>query len=658
MHCFHKVFRIIAVIALLLCMVTVCHAKKTQKIEPSRAWTLLPPLGLQEPSTIDTLFEDYSRQAVPSEVSDAWACTGNLGAEGINMIWMDRATTSEFFFQDALSAWIPSLAKQKFYNTRLPMTLLSFNTGGGKENTQDRLRGVFSGNINKRAQVGANLDYLYSKGCYENQADKDMMWGVNGSYIGDRFEFQGFYNHYNMLNKENGGITDPLYITDPAVLQGGVSSIDAKAIPTRLSAAHSRVVGGELFLNSRYKVGHWHEEQVNDTTVARTYIPTATFTWTLNYRQARHVFTNSAMGESADFFEHTYLDAAKTYDKTSYYALDNTLGISLIEGWHKLAPFGLSAYITHEIRKYHQTADTIPRQENSTLSPLPEGAAGIAPTTTQNLLWVGAQITKQLGSILTYQGTAKLGIVGPAAGDVSLNGLITTRFRLLRDTVGVSAFARFDNVHAPFLMNTYRSNHFIWTNDFGKTRTLRLGGRLRIDRTNTELEAGVENIQNYIYFGENYLPVQHNGSFQVVSARLRQRLAWRALHWDNTVTWQTSGNKDVLDLPELTIYSNLYVLVRIATLKIQLGIDCDWFTKYYAPNYQPATMSFANQRTVKLGNYPFMNLYANMRLGKARFYVMMSHINQGWFSKDYFSLPNYPLNPRRFQMGVSVDFAN
>jgi hypothetical protein len=54
-----------------------------------------------------------------------------------------------------------------------------------------------------------------------------------------------------------------------------------------------------------------------------------------------------------------------------------------------------------------------------------------------------------------------------------------------------------------------------------------------------------------------------------------------------------------------------------------------------------------------------MNLYLNFKLSKTRFYVMMSHINQGIFGgNNYFSAVNYPLNPRRLQLGVSVDFAN
>lgn len=632
-------------------------AKKQQKLGEPTAWTVLPPLGLREPSTIDTLFENYSRRSVPSEVSDAWACTGNLGAEGINMIWNDRPQMSDFFFRDALEAWLPSLSTMRFYNTRVPMTLLSYNTGGGKETTQDRLHGIFSGNINKRAQVGALLDYIYSKGSYTAQADKDLIWGFNGSYIGDRFEFQGFYNHYNMLNKENGGITDDRYITDPGELQGGVTSIDAKAIPVRLNNAHSRIVGGELFLNSRYKVGHWHDEKVNDTTTVRTYIPVSSFIWTLNYRQARHIFTDNTASETAEFFKNTYLNPTNTYDKTTYSTLTNTFGISLLEGWHKLAKFGLSAYVTHELRKYKQTPDTLDRT-GLEMSPIPEEALGMAPSVTQNLLWAGGQITKQRGSILTYEGTARIGIVGPAAGDLTLDGRIRTRFRLFGDSVGITAMARFNNEHAPYLMNNYRSNHFIWVNDFSKQRTFKLGGRLDIAHTGTRIDFNVENIQNYIYFGQDYVPVQHSGSVQVISARLTQNLSWRALHWDNAITWQKSGKEEVISLPQLTVYSNLYVLFRVATLKVQLGVDCDYYTRYYAPNYQPATMSFANQREVKIGNYPFMNAYANMRLGKARFYVMMSHVNQGLCGKDYFVLPHYPLNPRRFQLGVSVDFAN
>lgn len=630
-------------------------------VEPSWAWTLTGPLGVREPAAIDTLPLNYGQQSVPSMRSDAWATTGNLGAEGLNMILPERRPMGDFFLEDAIMTWLPTAATMKFYNTRIPMTLLSFNSAGGRDNSQERLSTVFSGNISSRAQFGALLDYLYSKGCYNYQAVKNLTWGLSGSYIGDRYEFEGWFNHWNSLNKENGGITDPLYITDPAVLQGGVASIDPKSIPTRLTAAHTRLKGTDIMLNNRYKIGYWHEEEVLDPDAdtmrtVRTYIPVTSVIWNIRFREGKHTFRNTSAKDEDGFFEHSYLTPGFTHDLTTYSSIANTVGISLLEGFNRYAKFGLAAYLTYELRKFNQTPDTLARTE--ALTPLPEGFA-VAPRATQNVARVGGQLTKRMGSVLTYSATAEFGILGDEAGDLRLDGDLSTRFRLLGDSVRITAFGGFDNVAAPYLMNNYLSNHFVWHNDFGKTRRVRFGGRLDLPHTGTSLSAEASNCQNHIYFADDFLPRQHGDNVQVFTARLDQRIKLRALHWDNRVTFQTTSDDRVLPLPRLAVYSNLYLRFKIATLAVQLGVDCDWYSEYYAPSYQPATVSFANQRSVRTGNYPFMNAYANMKLSKTRFYVLFSHFNQGMFGGDrYFSIPDYPLNPRRLQIGLSIDFAN
>lgn len=624
----------------------------------SYAWKILPPLGLHQPASIDTLVLNYYQKSVPSEVTPAYATTGNLGAEGKTMLFFEQEKMSDFFFADALQAWIPSIKTHKFYNTRRPMTLLSYNTGGGKETTQDRLKMEFSGNANAKTQIGAYLDYIYSKGSYNYQATKDLIWGASGSYIGDKYELQAFLYHYNLLNKENGGITDDLYITDPAEVQGGSSKVDTKTIPTNLSAAHSKFVGTDIYINNRYKVGYYEEEVVEDSVVSRTYIPVSSFIWTFNYKDGKHIFINKAPGE-ADFWENTYLNTTGTDDRTNYRSITNTLGVSLLEGFNKYAKAGLAAYATYQMRKYTQTTDTIDR-----VDPLPEGLAPypvnkVPHDVSENLLWVGAQLTKQQGSLLRYNATAQFGVSGPVAGDIDINGNLSTRFKFLGDSVTITAYGRFQNEAAPYLMNHYVSNHFIWENDFGKERRFRIGGKLDIPHTNTFLNIGVENLQNYIYFNEKCLPTQHSGSVQVFSASLNQNFKLGILHWDNKLTYQTSSNKNVIPLPDLSVYSNLYIFFKVAgVLDVQLGVDCDYYTKYKGLGYQPATMSFYTQNEVEIGNYPFMNAYANMKLDKARFYVMFSHVNQGMTGKNYFVLPHYPLNPRKFQIGVSVDFAN
>ena len=659
--------------------------KKEQVIEPSYAWTLEGPLGNSIAADIDTSHVNYSLRYVPAIASPAYATTGTYGGEGQTMIYFDRKPTSDFLFRDALDTWLPSTDEVKFYNTRIPMTLLSYNFGGGKEASQDRLKAEFSGNINKRAQVGALVDYIYSKGSFNYQAAKNFMWGLSGSYLGERYEFQGFYRRYNATNKENGGIVDDRYITDPAEIQGGTTKVDYKTVPTFLSATHNSLVGQELYLNNRYKIGFNREVESGDSTI-QEFVPVTSFIWALKFQSGDHRFINTNKQEDNEFWQNSYLSTDGTDETTTYWQLRNTLGISLLEGFNKYAKAGLSVFLTHEYRHFRLPVDTRPDDaptfdpnQGSTdsgtidgttppidsnpaasglLTPLP---FSVVPTGAgQNLMWVGAQIARRQGKILNYEATGEIGFIGEAAGEVKLHGNVATNIPLFGDTVSVVGYGEFTNLSAPYLLKHYISNHFAWDNDFGKTRRLRFGGELRIPQSGTSIHVGAENVQNLIYFNHLALPTQCSSSVQVFTARLRQNFHFKAWHWDNDIIYQTSSNQDVIPMPKLAIYSNMYVMFKIAKVfHVQLGVDCNFYTKYKAVDYQPATMSFYNQREFEVGNYPLLNAYVNMKLSKCHFYVMFTHVNQGLFGgNNWFSMPHYPINPRRLQLGVSVDFAN
>lgn len=643
-------------------MTVAASAKRNQGLAPSYAWTITEPLGQRYESTIDTLQYNYHLQAVPSMVSKAYATTGNLGAEGQNQIFFDRSAASNFFFEDAIEAWIPSLKTQKYYNTRIPMTILSYNTGGSKDNVQDRLRAEFSGNVNKAIQIGAGMDYLYSKGFYDAQSTKDFTWRFFGSYIGDRYEMQAFFNNYNMLNKENGGITDDRYITDPAEVQGGSTSVDYQTIPVNLSNAHSQIWGHEFYMNHRYKVGYYQSKRdsITDSIVSKTYIPVTSFIWTFDYKTNKHMFLNTTASEDTAFFSNTYLNLTGTDDQTKYWKLTNTLGISLLEGFHKYAKFGLAAYATYEVRKYTQTADTLETTSSSSgkLTTMP--SVSIPQEYTDNVVWVGGQLTKQRGSILTYNATAQFGVLGSVAGDMSISGDVSTKLRFRKDSVRITGYGYFKNEEVPYLLKNYISNHYIWQNSFGKTRRVRFGGILDVPLVGAKINVGVENIQNYVYFGTDGCPAQAGDNIQVFSATLDHKFKAGPFNWNNSVTYQTSSNDEVLPLPKFSIYSNLFFNFAIAkVLLVNFGIDGNYYTKYYAPNYNPATMSFYNQREVQCGNFPYVNAYLDFKLKKVRFYLMMANVSDGLIGKkNYFSIPHYPLNARRFLLGLSIDFSN
>lgn len=629
----------------------------------SSAWTLSTPLGDHKKATVDTLQYNYQRKSVVSLSSDAFASTGTLGAEGINMIFFDRPATPTFFFDAALSYFLPSLKTFKFYNVYIPTTFVSYNFGGNKQNHSDRLQATFAGNVNRNIGIGAFVDYNYHKGAYNYQAVKDFNFGFSFYFNSHRYEGQAMYYHFNALNKENGGITDDRYITDPAEVQGGVEKVEPKSIPTRLTTAHNRLVGDRLFTTHAFKLGYWDEEQVNDTLTRDVYIPLMKFVYSLDYEGRHHTFRNDNAEQGREFWKDTYLDPTATLDNTRYWTVTNTLGVQLLEGFKKWAKFGISAYASLQTRRmtqttYDQTLPEFTEEQLALLTPLPEGFS-CTPRVTQNRLSVGGSISKTKGEVITYDASAKFGITGGIAGDVTVAGNVASRFRMLGDTVSISAYGGFSNTANSYFLAHYISNHFAWNQSLGKTREIKAGGKLVIPWTQTTISAGFRNLQNYVYFNDDAIPTQFSGNVQVFSASLDQKLRFGIWNWRNTITYQVSSNADVIPLPALAVYSNMFLEFRaFKVLNLQIGIDCDYYTRYYGYAYQPATMAFHTQHKQQVGNYAFCNAYLSAKLYKCRFYVLWSHVNQGWFSKNYFSLPSYPVNPRCLQFGLAVDFAN
>lgn len=156
---------------------------------------------------------------------------------------------------------------------------------------------------------------------------------------------------------------------------------------------------------------------------------------------------------------------------------------------------------------------------------------------------------------------------------------------------------------------------------------------------------------------------QESGNINILTAQLRQDFRVGILNWENVITYQNSSNKEVLPLPALNIFTNLYIKFKIAkVLSVELGGDAYFFTKYYAPDYVPQLGQFAVQKDedsrIKLGGYPFVDVYANFHLKRARFFVMMSHVNNASGNKMMFLTPHYPTNGNVLRFGVSWNFYN
>ena len=120
------------------------------------------------------------------------------------------------------------------------------------------------------------------------------------------------------------------------------------------------------------------------------------------------------------------------------------------------------------------------------------------------------------------------------------------------------------------------------------------------------------------------------------------------------------SNTDALSLPAFSVFSSLYYehdLVK-NVLKGQFGVSGFFRTKFYADAYIPAIGQFVNQREKKIGDYPFADVFINLKWKRALLFFKYDHVNQGTPNNEYFTALHYPANRRVFKFGLSWIFYN
>lgn len=429
---------------------------------------------------------------------------------------------------------------------------------------------------------------------------------------------------------------------DSAKTGSGRIRVDSKAEADRLSA---------------------QQKQQEDTAwVKDEFVPVTSFIHTVKLDNYRRIF--EAYDVPNNYYANTYdlqekLSPDSIYDKTRLTRLKNTLAIALMEGFNKWAKAGLKAFVTYDLRHFT----------------LPDSCQGGFSKYNEHSVSVGGQLSKTQGSLLHYNTTAEAWLVGEDAGQLKIDASADLNFRLFGDTVQLAARGFLHNTHPAFFFRHYHSRHLWWDNDdLSKETRLHAEGLFTFGRTHTRLRVAFDDIKNFTYYGQSYVREegsqydtnvgvrQHSGNLTVLTAELEQRLSMGPLNWESLITLQQTSNQDVLPLPLLNVYTNLYLKFQVArVLDVHLGADARYFTKYYAHDYSPALGQYTvqeNDDRIELGNYPIVNVYANMNLKHTRFFIMMSHVNAGSGHRNYFLTPHYPLNGNILRFGLSWNFFN
>lgn len=632
-----------------------------------RMFCIDPTLGAITPVDTDTAIYNFQNLHFTDGINGEYSHLGNMGSPRLSRIFFNRKSDGQFLFTDALDFFLTTPAEFHFINTKSPWSNVTYYRAGNKINGEERFKGRFGVNSGKRTGIGLNIDFLYGRGLYDHQSTSYFDGSLYGYHHGERYGINILYSYDKLRLAENGGITDDRYITNPEAMAEGKKTYRPADMPTNLQRTWNENLLHTAFLAQDYSLGYYkaRTDSLPDTVIVHhDFVAVSKVFHTLeaSTKSRRFIdYTNTKKYYANDYLPYDSIDA------TNYLHLRNTIGLTLIEGFNRWIPFGASAYATHEYRQFALPDST--------------GGTGRDHTHTykENNIIVGGNLQRTSGKAFHFNATAETVLAGTDLGAFRIEGNADLNFRLGKDTVRVRAEGYMKNQNPSFYYRHYHSQHYWWDKDLNKEFRTRLGGSISIDRWRTRLYAGIENIKNYTYLaGTPFMPStsllsttpvslsnitarQYAKNLQVLSSTLYQDFKLGVIHWDNEATIQYSSNEEVLPLPLINLYSNLYLKFTYAkVLHVQIGADMRWFSRYYAPDYAPALEQYFVQegaQRVELGGYPFINAYANFHLKQVRFYVMYHHVTQGTLRQtNSFLVPHYPINPRMFKLGLSWNF--
>ncbi len=441
---------------------------------------------------------------------------------------------------------------------------------------------------------------------------------------------------------------------------------DAKIAGDEPAAEAKKDTDGRIAVNGKQAadslLAATKKEEADTSWMKNEYVPVTSIIHTLKFDNYRRIYQSYYTPQ--DYYRNEYYNAGELtgdsiFDKTKHWEMKNTFALATLEGFSKWAKAGLKAFLTYDLRHFE----------------LPNNV-GQLYSLNEHSVFVGGQLSKRQGKILHYNVLGEIGVAGSHAGTLKLDGSLDVNVPFLGDTLSVIGEAFFHRNNPAYYYNTYHARHAWWDNSFDKIMHARIMGTLRFNTTNTTVRVAMDEIKNYAYFTQSYTiestgmrtgvtvtPMQSSGAINLLTLQWMQDFRYGILNWENVVTYQHSSDNTIIPVPDLNIYTNLYIKFRIAkVLNVDLGADATYFTSYEAPDYSPYLGSFTVQgngeNNVKIGNYPIISAYANVHIKHVRFFLMMSHINAGQGNKNYFFTPHYPLNERLFRFGVSWNFFN
>lgn len=173
-------------------------------------------------------------------------------------------------------------------------------------------------------------------------------------------------------------------------------------------------------------------------------------------------------------------------------------------------------------------------------------------------------------------------------------------------------------------------------------------------------------LNDFLYFSNDDIdslqlvsPKQYDKTINYVSLKISREFKYWKLALDNTFLFQKVDQPDkILNVPEFvtrnTLYFSDYYFKR--ALFLQTGFTFNYFTKYFANDYNPVIGEFFVQERKEIGNFPMFDFFVNARIRQTRIFLKAEHFNSALTGNNFYSAPSYPYRDFMIRFGLVWNF--
>jgi len=523
----------------------------------------------------------------------------------------------------------------RYASVATPLTELYFKSTQLKGQSVDSYIAV-----NTSPNLNFSLAYrgLRSDGKYINQLASTGNFRFTTSYStkSTRYWFDFHFTQQDILNKENGGIT-----TIDDFESENIDYKNRQRLEVYLTDAKSFLKGKRFFIDHGFRINS--KQGANNLYLKHQFNYENKF---FEYNQL--TVSSNANGQIINRFGESFR-STEINDQTRYNKMYNKVGLQ-----YENTSLGKFQFFVDDFRSnyyYNQILFFDNRTVPSALSMTINSAGGQYEYRKDK--WNGRFLYTRS---ITNQSLSNLDA--------------TMQFDLDEDNQFVFQYQN-TNKLPNNNYNLHQSSYlaYNWSNNFNNEKINSLSANAITPWINASLQ--LSSIQDHLYFNDVsssaeklaqtqiVSPSQFAGTIKYLSLKMNKEFQFGKFALDNTVLYQkVDQNQLVLNVPEVVTRNSIYFTDFFfkKALYLQTGIVFNFFTNYYANDYNPVIGEFFVQRDKQIGNFPNLDFFVNAKIQRTRIFFKVEHFNSSLTGNTFYSAPNIPYRDMTIRFGLTWNF--